>query len=546
MIKRFVLGSVLLTVFAIGIAQPVAKKNTLKKLPRPKLVVGLVVDQMRWDFLYRYYNKYGAGGFRRLLDQGFSAENTMIPYALTVTAAGHACVYTGSVPALNGIVGNEWYSRALGRDVYCVEDEGVTIIGGSARSEPMSPRNLWATTITDQLRLATNFKSKVVGISIKDRGSILPAGHFGSAYWYADNGNWVTSSYYGSQLPEWVSNFNGKKYADSFYAKEWTLKNPLSSYTDSDKDSSLYEGKFAYEGAPVFPHKTSNYIGVNYGFIRGTPYGNSLTLKFAEAALVAEKLGKGEQTDFLAVSCSSTDYVGHMFGPNSVETEDTYLRLDAELADFFNALDKQVGKGQWTIFLTADHGVAHVPRFLKNNGLNVAALPSSSAALQASLESKFQVKNLISSTSNYQIYLNRRRIDSAKLSITDIKQHLIDRLNADSNVLMAFDAEEISAVNLPTEVKERFLKGFNQKLSGDIQIVLKPGFFNGYQTGTTHGTWNPYDAHIPFVMMGWGVKPGRLYRETYMTDIAPTIAALLHIQMPDACIGKPVPEALLY
>ena len=530
----------------LAVGQPAARLPEAKSLPRPKLVVGLVIDQMRWDFLYRYYNKYGKGGFRRLLNQGFSAENTMIPYALTVTAAGHACVYTGSVPALNGIVGNEWYNRALGRDVYCVEDPSVKVIGGNANSEPMSPRNLWATTVTDELRLATNFRSKVVGISIKDRGSILPAGHLGMAYWYADNGNWVTSSYYQNQLPNWVNDFNNKHYPDSFYAKNWTLKNPLSSYTDSDKDSSLYEGKFAYEGAPVFPHKTSNYVGVNYGFIRGTPYGNSLTLNFAKAALKAEQLGKGESTDFLAVSCSSTDYVGHMFGPNSVETEDTYLRLDADLEVFFNELDQTLGKGSWTIFLTADHGVAHVPRFLKNHGINVAALPSSIAKLSAGLDSSFKVKNIISAGSNYQIYLNHHRIDSAMLDLDAIKKQLIGQLNADSNVLVAFDMDDISEVNLPTEVKERFLKGFNQKLSGDIQIVLKPGLFNGYQTGTTHGSWNPYDAHIPFVMMGWGVKPGRVYRETYMTDIAATVAALLHIQMPSACIGKPVPEALLY
>jgi predicted AlkP superfamily pyrophosphatase or phosphodiesterase len=537
----------LLAMPAVGaVAQGQNAPSAAGNLKRPKLVVGVVIDQMRWDFLYRYYNQYGNGGFRRLLTDGFSAENTMIPYAITVTAAGHACVYTGSVPTLNGIVGNEWYDRKLGKDVYCVEDPGAKILGGSGASAPMSPRNLWASTITDELRLATNFKSKVVGISIKDRGSILPAGHLGMAYWYADNGSWVTSDYYTKALPEWVVDFNRKKYPDQFYAKNWTLRDPRHTYINSDEDTVSYEGKFPYESVPAFPHQTSQYIGVNYGAIRGTPYGNTLTFEFAKAALVEERLGMGTSTDFLAISCSSTDYVGHMFGPNSLEIEDTYRRIDDDLSLFMRFLDAKVGKGQWTLFLTADHGVAHVPGYLKARGINVAALPSGLAALGTKLQKQFGISNLISAGSNYQIYLNHTAIDSARISLNAVKQYAIDQINADSNVLMAFDAHNLAQVNLPAEVKERFVQGFNQKLSGDVQIVLKPGFFNGNSLGTTHGTWHPYDAHIPFLMMGWGIKPGRSYSPTYMTDIAATVAALLHIQAPNACIGHVVPAALLY
>ena len=519
------------------VVNPAASNATLA---RPKLVVGIIVDQMRWDYLYRFYDRYSAGGFKRMVTQGFSAENCLIPYAQTVTAAGHACVYTGSVPAINGIMGNEWFDRKLGREVYCVEDKNVKTVG--ADRDPMSPRNLQVTTITDELRLATNFESKVIGISIKDRGSILPAGHFGQAYWYADNGNWVTSDYYRSDLPAWVKDFNAKKLADSFYAKNWNTLYPIATYLESDKDNASYEGKFMYEATPTFPHKLENYAGVNYGQIRATPYGNSLTMAFAQTALREEKLGKGKFTDFLAVSFSSTDYVGHQFGPNSIEAEDTYLRLDKELEQFFNMLDKEIGKGQYLVFLSADHGAAHVPAFLAGHNFGVSTLSSSNTSINKAVEDKFGIRNVIRHADNYQLYLNYNAIDSSSNKLDEVKAFMIKQLNLDSNIALAYDTKDINAVNLPAEVKEKYLKGFNPKLGGDIQIILKSGYFYGSKTGTTHGNWYPYDAHIPSVFMGWGVKPGSTNRETYMSDIAATLAALLHIQMPGGCIGKPIWE----
>ena len=536
--------SALLVLGCILFGHNTQAQNSNKDLARPKLVVGIVIDQMRWDFLYRYYSKYGGGGFKRMLDQGFSAENTRIPYALSVTAAGHASIYTGSVPALNGIVGNEWFDRSQDRYVYCVEDNDATLVG--AEGEAMSPRNLTGTTLTDELLLATNFESKVVGISLKDRGSILPAGHMGTAYWYSDNGNWITSDYYMKKLPGWVQDFNGKRYPDSFYAKNWNLKNPANTYTESDKDNVPYEGKFSFESSPSFPHKTDLLIGKSYSLIRATPYGNSLTFDFAKAAIKSEDLGKDAVTDFLAVSCSSTDYIGHQFGPNSVEIQDTYLRLDADLETFFNYLDAQVGKGEWTVFLSSDHGVAQVPGYLKSKKIDVTALPNAPDLLGAEVDKAFKVKNLISGITNFQVYLNHRIIDSAGLDVNKIKQFIINRMNADPTVLITIDNEHISDANLPTEIKEKLLKGYYQKLSGEILIILKSGYFYGSATGTTHGTIFAYDDHIPFLMMGWGVKPGKLYRETSMTDIAATVAAMLNIQMPSGCIGKVVAEALAH
>lgn len=514
-------------------------------IPRPKLVVGIMVDQMRWDYLYRFYDRYGQNGFRRLMREGSSCENTMIPYAQTVTAAGHTCVYTGSVPAIHGIMGNEWYDKQLKRHVYCTEDNTVKAVGVD-KGEPMSPANMWTNTICDELRLATNFQSKVIGIAIKDRGGILPAGHAANAaYWYdGSTGRWITSTYYMNQLPNWVEQFNNKKYVDSFYQNDWNTLYPLNTYKQSDEDNADYEGKFSWEKAPVFPHELKSRMGKDYGTIRSTPYGNSFTELFAEHAVKAEQMGKDAVTDFLAVSFSSTDYVGHQFGPNSIEIEDVYLRLDRDLARLFSYLDKEVGKGQYTVFLTADHAVAHVPGFLEKNHMPGKSVSSNIADLNAQLEKAFNAKNLVQASANYQLYLNDSVIQTAGLDKGKIKEFLITTINKLPEVLLAFDNEEISEANLPTEVKEMFLKGFNTKRAGDIQVVLKAGYFYGGKTGSTHGSYNPYDAHIPLLWMGWGIKPGRLNRETYMTDIAPTLAALLHIQMPNGSIGKVIPEVL--
>ncbi|MCU0381874.1 MAG: alkaline phosphatase family protein [Chitinophagaceae bacterium] len=525
---------------------PLIAQNVSSEIARPKLVVGLMVDQMRWDFLYRYYGRYGENGIKRLLKDGFACEQTFIPYAQTVTASGHASVYTGSVPAINGIMGNEWHDRALGRTVYCVEDPRVKTIGGSPISPPMSPRNLWTSSITDELRLATNFKSKVIGIAIKDRGGILPAGHSANAaYWYDGlSGNWVSSTYYMESLPAWVQAFNGRKIPDSLYRLGWNTLYPVNTYAQSDLDDVPYEGKFQFEQKPVFPRDLSPLIGKNYGQLSATPHGSTLTLQFAKTAVVAEEMGRDAVTDFLAVSLSSPDYTGHQFGPNSIEIEDTYLRLDRELGAFFDFLDKQVGKGQYLFFITADHAVAQVPGYLNDKKIPAGSLSFPIAAMDQALQKKFGYRKLVEATGNYQLYLNYRLIDSAGLDRYLVQNFLLDYLNKDSSILTAFANTSIASANLPAQVRERFQQGYNAKLAGDIQVVLKPAYFYGIRTGTTHGSWYPYDSHIPLVWMGWGIRPGKLYRETYMTDIAATLAALLKVQMPNGCIGTVIHEAI--
>jgi predicted AlkP superfamily pyrophosphatase or phosphodiesterase len=544
MTKRFRPALCLMAfLFASGIA---FGQNSGNEVPRPKLVVGLMVDQMRWDFLYRYADRYSEDGFRRMLREGFTCENTFIPYAQTVTAAGHATVYTGTTPAIHGIMGNEWYERSLGRSVYCVEDATVKTIGGSPKAQPMSPRNMWSTSITDELRLATNFRSKVVGIAIKDRGGILPAGHSANAaYWYdAASGNWVTSTYYMDELPSWVKGFNDRRVVDSFLRMDWNTLYPIDTYRQSDADDVDYEGTSNGDKRPVFPHKLSQQAGKNYGSISGSPHGSTFTLEFAKSALIAEEMGRDAETDILAVSLSSPDYTGHQYGPNSVEIEDTYLRLDRDLENFFRFLDAKVGKGQWTLFLTADHGVAHVPGFLNKKKIPGSVLGYGRTKVEKVLTDRFGVKGLIVDTDNYQMYLNHRLIDSLKLNGEDVRRVLIDELNNDPNVLTAFDNRSIAAANLPSPVRERFLQGYNTKRAGDVQLILKPNVFAGQKTGTTHGSWYPYDSHIPLVWMGWGIRQGRTNRETYMTDIAPTLSALLRIQMPSGSIGQVIGEVV--
>jgi predicted AlkP superfamily pyrophosphatase or phosphodiesterase len=517
----------------------VGQSKTTKAQSRPKLVVGVMVDQMRWDFIYRYQNRYTEGGFKRLLKEGFSCENAYIPYAQTVTAAGHASVYTGSVPAINGMMGNEWYDRSLKRDVYCVEDDSVKIIGGNGKGEPMSPKNLISTTITDELELATNFRSKVVGVAIKDRGSILPAGHAGdAAYWYEPNsGNFVTSTWYMKTLPGWASAFNQRRVVDSLYKLNWNLSHPMETYFQSDIENPAYIKN-------SFPRKLEGNIGKNFGAISSTPWGNTLTLSFSKAALDAEGLGRDSITDFLAISLSSPDYIGHSFGPNSVEVEDTYIKLDEEIASFLNYLDQKVGKGQYIFFMTADHGVAHVPSFLEANKIPAKGMKPGKEAENATMM-KFGLKRLVEASANYQIYLDKSYIDSMGVDFKAVKSYYIQQLNKHPDMLLAFDNESISLANLPEEYKEMFQKGYNHKLAGDVQLIYKPGYFFGFNaTGTTHGSMFPYDSHIPLLWMGWGVKQGLLYRNVYMSDIAGTIAALLKIQMPSGNVGKVIHELI--
>lgn len=501
---------------------------------------------MRWDYLYRFYDRYGTGGFKRLIGDGFSCENTFIPYVPTYTAPGHTCVYTGSIPSLHGIIGNNWYDKFSKQLVYCTDDSTVRAVGSTSAAGEMSPRHMFATTVTDELRLSTNFKSKTIGIALKDRGAILPAGHTANAaYWFDDaTGGWISSTFYMQALPPWVMQLNAKKLPDTYMAQSWKTLYPISTYQQSTADAVAYEGALP-GGTTSFEHRTDTLKNGRYPAFRVTPYGNTYTVDAAKAAIDGEGLGMRGVTDFLAVSFSSTDYIGHTFGPNSIEVEDTYLRLDKDLADLLNHLDTRVGKGQYLLFLTADHAVAQVPAFLQENKIPAGLINTSSLQKQLNdtLQKLFGNGNYIEIIINNQVYLANEFIQqSKKLNRDAIKRAITQTLLLQKGIDKVVDLENIPAAGLPQPIEMAIVNGYNQKMSGDLQFTYRPQWFDGLARGTTHGSWNPYDSHIPLLWFGWGVKTGKTTRDVYMTDIAPTVAALLEIQMPNANVGKVIDE----
>jgi predicted AlkP superfamily pyrophosphatase or phosphodiesterase len=543
--KVFFLSAYFLFQSLLGMAQPATAE-----VVRPRLVVGIVVDQMRWDYLYRYYNRYSEGGFKRLLKEGFSCENAYINYLPSTTAAGHSCIYTGSVPSVSGIAGNDWTDQLTGARVYCTNDSTVSPVGVTSSSDgKMSPRNLLVSTITDELRMATNFQSRVVGVSLKDRAAILPAGHTANAaYWLDDeSGYFISSTYYMNKLPLEVERYNQGKKIGQYLSKDWNTLYPIGTYLESDPDNEPYEGNLPVETAPVFPHHIQAAYLKNHTAFRTTPFGNSITLDFAKTIMDAYHLGQGSATDFLTINCASTDYVGHMFGPNSIEMEDVYLRLDLDLADFFASLDAKIGRGQYLVFLTADHGVAHAVGYSKKNRIPADFFSSKEIVdnLNQLIQEKFGIAKAIRSAQNYQINFDLGKITAAHADFEGIKKLVTDYLKMQPGVGYAVDMDRIGESPIPDEIKKMIINGYHYKRSGQVQVIFQPGWLEIYsRTGTTHGVWNPYDTHIPLIFMGWDIHPGASAALVHMTDITPTLATLLHIQAPNGNLGTPIVDLL--
>ncbi|MVM41433.1 alkaline phosphatase family protein [Spirosoma sp. HMF3257] len=531
-------------------AQP--KKTALpprSPLAKPKLVVGIVIDQMRYDYLYRYYAKFGTGGFRRLMDQGFNARNNHYHYAATYTGPGHAAIYTGSAPALNGIVGNDFYERNIGRLLYCAEDTTVSTVGNTGTAGKMSPRNLLVTTIGDQLKLATDGRAKVIGIALKDRGAILPAGHAANAaYWFdSKDGNFISSTFYQKELPQWVQSFNAQKLPEKFISQRWEPTLPMNQYTESTADDKTYEATMPGEAKAVFPHEFVVQTGSSkYEVLRTSPYGDQITKEFALAALKGEQLGQHEVTDMLCLSFSSPDYIGHAFGTHAVETEDNYIRLDRQLADIFANLDATVGKGEWLAFLSADHGVVDAPGFLQEYRIpaGVKTYGEVGETVKATLEKAYGPGQWMLSYMNQQVYLNHALLVEKKIAMQDVYELLRATLLKQKAIVNVINLHNLGAEALPLLQENLFRNVYHPNRSGDFYVMQPPGWLEGRNKGTTHGTTYAYDTHVPFLLYGWGVKPGQTLRRTHIHDIAPTITALLGLLEPNGCIGNPVEEAM--
>lgn len=535
-----------LLLLTIILSQPSIAQTTNGK---PKLIIGIVVDQMRQEYLNKFADRYSEGGFKRLMSEGFMMKNGHYNYIPTYTGPGHASIYTGTTPATHGIIANSWYSRKLNTSIYCAGDSTVTFVGGTEANGKISPRNLLTTTITDELRFATNKRSKVVGLAIKDRGASLPAGHLGDAYWYdSQSGDFMTSSYYYSELPKWVAGFNEKNLPEQYISETWNTLYPIETYVQSIEDDNDFEAPFGGKERPTFPYDLNELNPSNggVGMIASTPFGNNLTLDFAYAAIQGEELGMRGETDFLAISFSSPDYIGHRFGPSSKEVEDNYLRLDLEIEKFLEYLDETYGKGEYLVFLSADHGVADVATYMESENVPAgnARVSYLSGQLKGYTNAIYGAGDWILNISNDQVFLNTKLAREKDVDIDDMEEDLAQFLLKFNGIKEVYTSTAMRNSEF-TEGRPGLLqKGYNHKASGELLIILEPGWLTGGDRGTSHGTGYTYDTHVPIIFFGWGIKAGESSRKVSITDIAPTLSMLLDIRLPNGSIGAPISEIL--
>lgn len=540
-------------IYSGAMAQPKGKPNkpdaTQPAKPnQPRLVVGIIVDQMRPDYLYRYSTRLGNQGLKKLTSQGTVCTNTQFNYVPTYTAPGHASVYSGATPSVHGIIGNSWYDKTTNTKMYCTEDPTVSAVGGAEVAGKMSPRNMLTTTITDELKLASNFRSKVIAVSLKDRGAILPAGHTAdAAYWYDGiTGNFMTSTFYRPTLPNWANRFNQQQYPARYQQQNWETLYPIATYTNSQPDNQPYEEIMPGETAAVFPHRLPQIAaakGGGFEVVKYTPFGNTLVKDFAIEAIKGEELGKNpDYTDFIAISFSSTDIIGHLYGPRSVEIEDTYLRFDQDIADLLKFLDEYIGLQHVLIFLTADHAVADVPEFLLQNNI-----PSGNFNPQdpiKALKSAFYQQyadSLALSFSNSQLYLNPVVLAQKKLSAAQVQDFAAAFMLQQTGVAYALPAYALTQHAYTDWLRLCIQNGFYPKRSGDVAVALEPAWMENSYAGTTHGSSYTYDAHVPLYWHGWKIPVGKtIAHPIYITDIAPTLTLLLKTGFPNGSTGKPI------
>ncbi len=520
---------------------PVTGQQKNKLPERPALVVGIVVDQMREDYLLRYGHHFVKGGFRRFLKDGFAFRNCRYSYLPTYTAPGHASIFSGTTPAVHGIVGNSWLSES-GNPVYCTRDDTAKGIGTDGKAGKMSPAQLKAGSVADQVRLSGNFRGKAFGVSFKDRGAILPAGHAANAAFWFDfsTGNFISSSWYRElkgALPLWLQQFNQQGPVKSCLDSVWKPLLPLQAYTASDADNRPWEKPLIAGRDPVFPYTLKVAGGPEK--LAATPFGNLVLSRLAMELIGQEGLGNDSIMDFLSVSFSSPDIIGHAYGPNSIENEDCYLRLDRELEKFFAFLDRRVGEGKWLCFLTADHGAMEVPGFLNQHHIPVRHFSE-----EQTLDSlrTWSVKNTgkdwFAGLDNLQLYLKQEFFSLSQTEQENLKCQFISRLEKIPGINRAFALSGQKPWPEPPHL-DKVGAGFYKGRSGHIQLITDPFYLNQLSPqGTTHGSPHPYDTHVPCLWLGWKVAAGEELRPVSIEDIAPTLSSLVRIPFPNASTGK--------
>lgn len=520
---------------------------------QPKIIVGIVIDQMCYDYLYRFQHHFGSGGFNRFLNKGLNCRNTLYNYVPTYTGPGHASIYTGTTPSNHGIVANDWYQRQTMSMVNCVFDPSVQTIGSISLEGQSSPKNLRTYTITDQLKMSSP-ESKVISVSIKDRSAILPGGHLSDgSYWYDySSGKFITSTYYKSELPKWLSQFNESKNADK-YLKKWDLLYPKTNYKSIDE--SPYEVILGGKKTATFPYDFKEMALVSNNankLFTVSPFANELLTDLAIEAIAREKLGADHKPDMLCISYSTPDIAGHAFGPYSLEMEDMYARLDRQLEKLLSHLESQFGKDGFVVFLTADHAVVPVPQMLVDLKMpgGYLFLNERMASLRSVLVSQFGA-DLIEKEENQNIYLNRTLMDSLKLNAKNVSEVMVEYIRKWPEVKLAITKSALISGNVTLdEWGQMIQKGFDLERSGDLIFMLQPGYLAQEtdepkaHTGTSHGSAFNYDTHVPLLWYGANISAKDCFRPIQIVDIAPTLIHLLNLQRSGAMTGTPILEIL--
>jgi predicted AlkP superfamily pyrophosphatase or phosphodiesterase len=533
--------SVLICLFQIQLLFSQTKKEVSSK---PRLIVGIVVDQMRNDYIQRFWSRFGNGGFKRLVNEGYYFRNTHYNYIPTYTGPGHCSIYTGTTPRTHGIIGNEWYVKKNNTAAYCTWDTLVKTVGSTSKNGLASPKNQLSSTIGDELKM-TSPRSKVFAVALKDRSAIFPAGHAANgALWFDDvSGGFISSTWYMNDLPVWVKEFNSQNLTKTYLEKGWEPLYPIATYTGSLADDNNYESAQGKE-KPVFPYDYKSFLNKNsFGIIKGTPYGNSITKDLAIACIISEQLGKDDEADLLSISFSSPDIVAHSYGPHAIEVEDIYLRLDKDLEELFNILDKEVGKNNYSVFLTADHGAADVPSQLMDNKIPAGYMNEKKLAknIKEFFRTNYGDTLLLANLSNEQVFINESKLYEMKLDKEEVERRLCRFLIGINGIAEAYSSSLLKEDTFDKHDYRTLLQnGYNHKLSGNVAFIYQPGWMDYSEKGTTHGTGYNYDTHVPLMFFGNGIKKGENFSYVTITQIAPSVSELLKINQPNSTTAEPL------
>ncbi len=540
--------------FAILLALTINASGQGAYLPpdKPRLIVGIIVEQLRFDQLEKFRDRLSENGIKKLINEGTFFRNASFEYILTQGAPGFSTIAAGAEPTSHGITSDSWYVPLKNEQVYCTKDINVDPVGGSYESGLHSPVNLQTSTFTDELKMGTGRRAKVFGVGLKEYAAIFSAGHAADGAFWFDNttGTWMTSTYYMTSLPQWVNDFNAMKHADTYLNSTWNLMRPVSDYSDCLRDSNRFETGFS--GRNFFPYdlkklsqKGSRGSQKDYSFLRETPFGNTYTTDFALKLIDADSLGQDEIPDFVAICYSATDYIGHRFGPSSVEAADALFRLDKEVETLLGYLNDKIGKKNLLVYLTAAHGVSEIPTVLESTRIPAGYFKQNQALqlLRSYLNAVYGEGAWVKGYSEKQIFLNRTLIEDARIPLDDIQKKVARFMNQMTGVSTAYPYSAFEANYYGSGHLMKIMNNFSPQRSGDVIVTLNPGWVekDGEQI-TNHNSPYEYDSHVPLIWYGWTVNRSVVMRKVNMTDIAATLSSLCKVPLPNSCTGEPMSE----